>query len=192
MACSDVTKSTISQKFSDGFQKNFHGRCQIVVWEGLPSFTSIALFVFELSRIFGRGGVKRPPPVKRGLIESPAQIGGNNILEILPFFGNLKKWKFQIVKISYTFFFLRIEWYVEIRYLITWFRHLGLATWKCHLGLIRLRIFEMRLVSGCEWPFRTLATNLRQRNPKESVTSPISASGLGWQRVTNFKDTRSK
>ena len=28
----------------------------------MPSFTSIALFVFELSRIFGRGGVKRPPP----------------------------------------------------------------------------------------------------------------------------------
>ena len=31
VACSDVTKSTISQKISDGFQKNFHGRCQIVV-----------------------------------------------------------------------------------------------------------------------------------------------------------------
>ena len=62
MACSDVTKSTISQRISDGFQKKFNGRCQIVVWEGLPSFTSIALFVFELSRIFGRGGgVKRPP-----------------------------------------------------------------------------------------------------------------------------------
>ena len=43
--------------------KKFHGRCQIVGWEGLPSFTSMALFVFELSRIFGRGGgVKRPPP----------------------------------------------------------------------------------------------------------------------------------
>ena len=66
VACSDVTKSTISQKISDGFQKNFHGRCQIVVWEGLPSFTSIALFVFELSRIFGRGASNAPPRSSAG------------------------------------------------------------------------------------------------------------------------------
>ena len=62
MECSDVIKSTISQKKFRRISKKNHGRCQIVVWEGLPSFTSIALFVFELSRIFGRGGFKRPPP----------------------------------------------------------------------------------------------------------------------------------
>ena len=66
VACSDVTKSTISQKISDEFQKNFHGRCQIVVWEGLLSFTSIALFVFELSRIFGRGRQTPPPRSSAG------------------------------------------------------------------------------------------------------------------------------
>ena len=68
VACSDVTKSTISRKFSDGCQKKIHGRCQIVVWEGLPSFTSIALFVFELSRIFGRGRRQTPPRSSAGYL----------------------------------------------------------------------------------------------------------------------------
>ena len=50
------------KKIPTDFKKKNHGRCQIVVWEGLPSFTSIALFVFELSRIFGRGRLNAPPP----------------------------------------------------------------------------------------------------------------------------------
>ena len=48
-------------KNSHGLKKNY-GRCQIVVWEGLASFTSIPPFVFELSRIIGRGALNVPPP----------------------------------------------------------------------------------------------------------------------------------
>ena len=62
------------KKFPTDFKKKIHGRCQIVVWEGLPSFTSIALFVFELSRIFGSGRQTPPPLVKRGLSRSATKL----------------------------------------------------------------------------------------------------------------------
>ena len=51
---------------------------------------------------------------------------------------------------------------------------------KRHLvQLIRFRIFKMRWASVANDHLGPKPTNLRQRNPKESVNSPMSASGLG-------------
>ena len=54
------------------------------------------------------------------LIDPPALIGVNTFLDFFWNFKNFKEWNFEIVKIFYSF--LRIEWYVEIRYLITSFQ----------------------------------------------------------------------
>ena len=60
-----------------------------------------------------------------------------------------------------------------------------------HLGLIRLRILNALDIGSVAYDYlgaKQWSTNLRQRNPKDSVISPMSASDPGWQRVTNFKD----
>ena len=56
MAKHDVTKTSFSQKFIDGFFKNFDGDCQIDAGEDTESFTLISAAVLELSRKSGMGG----------------------------------------------------------------------------------------------------------------------------------------
>ena len=47
-ACSDATKSAITQILFDEIRQNFHGRCKIDVREGIQKTKFLLLLVFEL------------------------------------------------------------------------------------------------------------------------------------------------
>ena len=66
----DVTKTSISQTFSDGFRSNFQGTCQIDVRKGTESLAALRAAVFELLQKFARVG-KIYPPAPRGLTRAP-------------------------------------------------------------------------------------------------------------------------